>query len=348
MRGSDPKQPVIFSYVALEDRVPKDHPLHVIRRIVDRVLEDLSADFSRMYSGIGRPSIPPEQLLRALLIQVFYSVRSERQLMEQLDYNLLFRWFVGLNVDDPIWHPTTFTKNRDRLLAGDVAFAFFQGVLEIARKRHLLSGDHFTVDGTLLEAWASQKSFRPKDEDPGGSGIGRNDAADFRGEKRSNETHASITDPDARWPGRRARKRSSATWPVSSWRTVAASWSMPRSGKPPAEPRSKPRWTCWSGSAPPRAAVPSEPTSSTILASSSPAAETEVSLHTWRRTRVGDGARSIDERPGMPAMMRASVSGRRSSRASAGAKPSDYFASSATAGVASSTGSSPSPPQRTT
>jgi transposase len=197
MRGFDPKQPVIFSYVALEDRVPKDHPLRIIRSIVDRVLEDLSSDFSRMYAKRGRPSVPPEQLLRALLIQVLYTVRSERQLMEQLNYNLLFRWFVGLNADDAVWSATTFSKNRDRLLAGDVAVSFFQGVVEQARQRHLLSSDHFTVDGTLLEAWASQKSFRPKNEDPpvGGS---RNTAVDFRGEKRSNDTHASTTDPDAR------------------------------------------------------------------------------------------------------------------------------------------------------
>lgn len=198
MRGSDPKQPVIFSYVALEDRVPKGHPLRVIRDIVDRVLEDLSRDFSQMYARTGRPSIPPEQLLKALLIQVLFSVRSERQLMEQLDYNLLFRWFVGLNADDPVWSATTFSKNRERLLAADIAVSFFHGVVEQARRRHLLSSDHFTVDGTLLEAWASQKSYRPKDEEPPQGGIGRNDEVDFRGQKRSNETHASTTDPDAR------------------------------------------------------------------------------------------------------------------------------------------------------
>jgi transposase len=207
MRGSDPKQPVIFSYVALEDRVPKEHPLRVIRSIVDRVLEDLSGDFSRLYAKTGRPSVPPEQMLRALLIQILFSVRSERQLMEQLDYNLLFRWFVGLSVDDPVWSPTTFSKNRDRLLGGDVAVLFFHGVVEQARQRHLLSSDHFTVDGTLLEAWASQKSFRAKDtqaDTPAAGGAerthsgGRNGALDFRGETRSNDTHASTTDPDAR------------------------------------------------------------------------------------------------------------------------------------------------------
>ena len=165
---------------------------------MDRVLEDLSGDFARMYAKTGRPSVPPEQMLRALLIQVLFSVRSERQLMEQLDYNLLFHWFVGLNADDPVWSPTTFSKNRERLLAADIAVSFFHGVVEQARRRHLLSSDHFTVDGTLLEAWASQKSCRPKDEEPPQGGIGRNDEVDFRGQKRSNETHASTTDPDAR------------------------------------------------------------------------------------------------------------------------------------------------------
>jgi len=199
MRGIDPKQPVIFSYVSLEDRVPQDHPLRTIRNLVDRALEDLSGDFSGMYSTTGRPSVPPEQLLRALLSQVFYSVRSERQLMEQLDCNLLFRWFVGLNADDPVWTPSTFSQNRDRLMNADIAVSFFQHVVDQARQRQLLSSDHFTVDGTLLEAWASQKSFRPKDEDPSQTPRdSRNTAVDFRGEKRSNETHASTTDPDAR------------------------------------------------------------------------------------------------------------------------------------------------------
>jgi transposase len=198
MRGHDAQQPILFSYVSLEDRIPKQHPLRVIRSIVDRVLETLSGDFERLYARAGRPSVPPEQLLRALLVQIFYSVRSERLLMEQLNYNLLFRWFVGLSMDDPVWVASTFSKNRDRLLEGDVGRAFFRGVVEEAKALRLLSDEHFTVDGTLLEAWASQKSFRPKDEqsDPGAGG--RNEPRDFRGEKRSNETHASTTDPDAR------------------------------------------------------------------------------------------------------------------------------------------------------
>lgn len=202
MRGRDDREPVLFSYVSLEHRIPREHPLRFVKSLVDRILTELSPRFEAMYARRGRPSIPPEQLLRALLLQIFYSVRSERLLMEQLDYNLLFRWFVGLGIDDAVWVPTTFTKNRDRLLEGEVAPAFFAAVLEEARKRKFLSDEHFTVDGTLLEAWASQKSFRPKDEPPEPPDSkpqgGRNPEVDFRGEKRSNATHASRTDPDAR------------------------------------------------------------------------------------------------------------------------------------------------------
>jgi transposase len=201
MRGTDRQQGALFSMVSLEDRVPQDHPLRVLRALVDGALAELSPRFEAMYARIGRPSIPPEQLLRALLLQVLYTVRSERLLMEQLDYNLLFRWFVGLGVDDSVWVPTTFTKNRDRLLAGDVANVFLAAVVEEARRRGLLSDEHFTVDGTLLEAWASQKSFRPKDEvsaPPDDPGTGSNPTVNFRGERRSNVTHASVTDPDAR------------------------------------------------------------------------------------------------------------------------------------------------------
>jgi transposase len=214
MRGSDDRQPVLFSYVALEERIPREHPLRGMKALVEPVLTELSPRFEALYAEGGRPSIPPEQLLRALLVQVLYTVRSERLLMEQLDFNLLFRWFVGLGLDDPVWHPTVFTKNRDRLLAGYIAEAFFAGVLRQAAARHLLSHEHFTVDGTLLEAWASQKSFRPKDapepprrdDDPGNP---RNPAVSFRGERRTNATHASATDPDARLarkgPGKEAK-----------------------------------------------------------------------------------------------------------------------------------------------
>ena len=200
MRGREAEQPVLFSYVNLENRVPRDHPLRTTKVLVDQVLQQLSPRFDQMYSRRGRPSVPPEQLLRALLLQIFYSVRSERLLMEQLDYNLLFRWFVGLGMDEAVWVPETFSVNRNRLLEGEVAQAFFQAVLEEARRRDLLSDDHFTVDGTLLEAWASQKSFRPMDEpeEPRPGGTGRNPEVDFRGEKRSNATHRSTTDPDAR------------------------------------------------------------------------------------------------------------------------------------------------------
>ncbi len=200
MRGPDERQAILFSYRSIEDRIPLDHPLRAMRRLVDPLLAALSPRFQALYSVMGRPSIPPEQLLRALLLQVLYTIRSERQLMEQLDYNLLYRWFVGLTPDDGVWVPTVFTKNRDRLLEGNIAEAFFQQVLGLADQHQLLSPEHFTVDGTLLEAWASHKSFRPltdptpppSDEDPS------NPSVNFRGEKRSNTTHRSVTDPEAR------------------------------------------------------------------------------------------------------------------------------------------------------
>lgn len=197
MRGADEQPGSMFSYVSLEERVPQDHPLRAIRRITDRALERLSPRFGTLYINFGRPSIPPEKLLRALLLQALYTIRSERQLMEQIDYNLLFRWFVGLGMDDAVWAPTTFTKNRDRLLAGDIAAAFFDAVLIHADSARLLSDEHFTVDGTLLQAWASQKSFRPRDEDPPAPGGG-NPTVNFHSQRRSNATHQSTTDPDAR------------------------------------------------------------------------------------------------------------------------------------------------------
>src|SRR5687768_15550339 len=197
MRGADEQPGSMFSYISLEERVPPDHPLRAIRRITDRALERLSPRFGTLYINFGRPSIPPEKLLRALLLQALYTIRSERQLMEQLDYNLLFRWFVGLGMDDTVWVPTTFTKNRDRLLEGDIASAFFEAVLIHADSERLLSDEHFTVDGTLLKAWASQKSFRPRDDDPPRPG-GNNPTVNFRAERRLNDTHQSTTDPDAR------------------------------------------------------------------------------------------------------------------------------------------------------
>src|SRR5271170_5596397 len=198
MRGIDHQQSQMFSYLSPETRVRKDHPLRTIRVMVDEILAQLSRRFDSMYASAGRPSIPPEKLLRAQLLQMLYSIRSERLLMEELDYSVLYRWFVGMNLDDPVWDVTVFTKNRDRLLDGDVAREFLCAVVKQAQEKQLTSDEHFTVDGTLIEAWASLKSFPRKDqeppappEDPG------NPTVDFHGERRSNETHASTTDPDA-------------------------------------------------------------------------------------------------------------------------------------------------------
>jgi transposase len=198
MRGADYRNEKLFSYVRPDSRIPADHPLWAIRKITDAALVQMSDRFDTLYSDVGRPSIPPEKLLRALLLQAFYSVRSERQLMEQMDYNLLFRWFVGLSVDEPVWVPTVFSHNRDRLLKGDVAAAFMAAVLSQPQVKDLLSAEHFSVDGTQIKAWASMKSFRRRDGSDNDSGPGRNGERDFHGEKWSNETHASTTDPDAR------------------------------------------------------------------------------------------------------------------------------------------------------
>jgi transposase len=212
MRGSDKRSGALFSYVDLEARIRRDHPLRPIRRLADEALATLSGDFSALYAArMGRPSIAPEMLLRAMLLQAFYSIRSERQLMERLEFDLLFRWFVGLGVDDPAWDHSTFSKNRDRLLEGEIAARFLAAVLAQPRVKRLLSSDHFSVDGTLIEAWASMKSFKPRDGgdgEPPASG-GRNAEVDFKGQKRSNETHRSTTDPEARLykkgPGMEAR-----------------------------------------------------------------------------------------------------------------------------------------------
>ena len=200
MRGDDNRTGELFSYVDLEERVRCDHPLRAIRTIVNQALAALEREFSALYSPLGRPSIPPEKLLRAMLLQAFYSIRSERLLMERLEYDLLFRWFVGIGVDDAAWDHSTFSKNRDRLLEGDIAAKFLGAVLAQPRVNRLLSSDHFSVDGTLIEAWASMKSVRPKDgsDNPPAEGGGRNQETDFHGQKRTNETHASTTDPEAR------------------------------------------------------------------------------------------------------------------------------------------------------
>jgi transposase len=210
MRGIQNRQAVMFSYVSQEDRIPENHPLRVLRKMVDPMLEQLSGKFDALYADTGRPSIPPEHLLRSLLVQILYTIRSERLLMEQLDYNLLFRWFVGLSMDDRVWDHSVYSKNRDRLLEGDIANEFLKRVLDLAREHRLLSDEHFTVDGTLIEAWAGQKSFTKKDQpsasktdDPG------NPTVNFRGEKRTNDTHQSTTDPEARLfrkgPGKEAK-----------------------------------------------------------------------------------------------------------------------------------------------
>lgn len=197
MRGENQQSQAMFCYISPESVVPKGHPLRSIKKMVDVALQELSPKFVAMYSHTGRPSIPPEKLLKASLLQAFYSIRSERQVVEQVGYNILFRWFLDMSLDEKPWDATVFTKNRDRLLEADISAHFFASVLGQARKKRLLSDDHFTVDGTLLEAWASIKSFRPKDGPPQGP-VGRNESADFRGQKLSNATHASVTDPDAK------------------------------------------------------------------------------------------------------------------------------------------------------
>lgn len=203
MRGEDQTQHELFGYGSLEERVPPDHPLRPIRVMVDEALKALHGHFDELYEEDGRKSIPPERLLRALLLQMLYSIRSERMLMEQMEYNLLYRWFVGLSMNEPVWHPTVFTKNRDRLLEGEIAEEFFRVVLRQARRKRLLSDEHFTVDGTLIEAWAGQKSFQLKDDDdilkpPPPPDPGSNPTIDYRKQKRSNDTHRSKTDPLAR------------------------------------------------------------------------------------------------------------------------------------------------------
>ena len=198
MRGRGGGDDGLFSYVRLEERIPPDHPLRAVRKLADEALAGLDGTFEAMYASMGRPSIAPEMLLRATLLQAFFSVRSERQLMEQIDYNLLFRWFVGLPIDAAVWHATVFTHNRDRLMEADVAKAFLGRLMNLAQVKQLLSSEHFSVDGTLIEAWASMKSFRPKDGSGEPPGPGRNGERNFRKEKRGNESHVSKTDPDAR------------------------------------------------------------------------------------------------------------------------------------------------------
>jgi transposase len=210
MRGENYEQDRVFSYRSPAERVPMDHPLRAVKEMANRALKELSPEFDKMYAPTGRSSIPPEKMIRSLLLQVLYSIRSERMLIEQLDYNLLFRWFVGLSMDDPVWDHSTFSKNRERLLEAEIVQKFFERIREQAREKGLLSDEHFSVDGTLIEAWASQKSFKPKGKEPKEpGGQGRNPEVDFRDKPRSNETHQSSTDADARLlkktPGAEAR-----------------------------------------------------------------------------------------------------------------------------------------------
>src|SRR5262245_54394707 len=199
MRGTDERTASLFSYVDLEARVRGDHPLRTIRQIANAALNDLTSAFDQIYTDFGRPSIAPEKLLRAMLLQAFYGIRSERQLMERLEFDLLFRWFVGLGVDDPVWVHAVFSTNRDGRLDGAIAAKFLAAVLAQPKVKRLLSSDHFSVDGTLIEAWASIKSFRKKDgDDDDSQGLGRNAERNFHKEKRSNETHQSTTDPESR------------------------------------------------------------------------------------------------------------------------------------------------------
>lgn len=200
MRKPDHQQPRLFYSFCPESLIPEDHPLRPIKRMVEESLKALDDRFAKMYSSFGRPSIPPERLLKGLLLQVLFTIRSERALMEHIRFNLLYRWFVGLDLQDPVWDASTFSKNRDRLIEADIAVGFLENVVAKANEEGLLSSAHFSVDGTLLEAWASLKSFRPKDDPPSEDppSQGRNEEVDFRGEKRSNATHASTTDPEAR------------------------------------------------------------------------------------------------------------------------------------------------------
>src|SRR5882672_1738599 len=244
MRGDAEETDVVFSYVSPAQRVPKDHPLRIVREITDAALQRLSRDFEGLYSKVGRPSVPPERLLRALLLQYFYGVRSERLLMEQLEYNLLFRWFVGLGMDDRIWDATTFTKNRERLLSGDVARLFLEELVAEARSRGLTSDEHFSVDGTIVQAWAGQKSFKPKDEPPK-DGSGRRER-DFRGEEQRNDTHVSSTDPQARLYRKSQGMESRLSYLGMWWsRTAMDWWSDVRPPKRTATLNAVPRSSFW-------------------------------------------------------------------------------------------------------
>jgi transposase len=316
VRGDDEQSGHLFSYLSPEQRVAVDHPLRTIRTMTDEALRRLSPRFEAMYAKTGRPSIPPEHLLRALLLQVLYSVRSERMLMEQLEYNLLFRWFVGLGLDDAVWAPTTFTKNRDRLLDGDIARAFFEDVVVQARGRHLLSAEHFTIDGTLLEARAGQKSFKRKDrpsappDDPG------NPTVNFHGERRSNQTHQSTTDPDSRLfkkaKGHEAKLAYLGEVLMENRHgLVVDACVVPATGtRANAMPRPLSSRVCGSDGS------PSAATKRTTRTASSKRCDSSRRRRTWRSRRRA--ARWTDGRRGTPATTSVSACANASKRSSAG------------------------------
>jgi transposase len=328
MRGSDKRSGCLFSYVDLEARVRRDHPLRAIRHFADAALEALSVPFAELYSSTGRPSIPPEMLLRAMLLQAFYTIRSERQLMERMEFDLLFRWFVGLSIDDLVWDHSVFSKNRDRLLKGDAAAKFLNAVLAQPAVKRLLSSEHFSVDGTLIEAWASMKSFRPKGETGTGdplSGGGRNLEVNFKGEKRSNETHESTTDPDARLYRKGAGMEAKLCF-------IGHALMENRSGL-----IVDTRLTAADGHAERIAA----------LAMIEARAE-RPRAGTSRRIPTGDARRSTGARRVMPATVEASASASASRRRSAGSRPWPDSAGPSSAAAIGSGGPSPLRQRRTT
>jgi transposase len=318
MRGTDDQTGSLFSYQSPESLVPADHPLRVIRGVVNAALERLSGEFSQLYSPFGRASIAPEKLLRALLVQAFFGVRSERQLMEQVRYNMLFRWFIGLSMDAAVWDVAVFTKNRDRLLEGDIARSFLLAVLADPKVTPLLSGEHFSVDGTMIEAWASMKSFQRKDGSGPPSEPGRNGERDFRGQKRSNETHGSVSDPDARLyrksDGQPARlcylghvlmeNRNGLI--VDAELTLATG----RAERTAAEAMIE--------TVAPAGGVTLGRTKATTPRRMSPTCGPWASRRMWRRTRRTAARRSTAAPPAIPAMRSASVSARGSRSRSAG------------------------------
>jgi len=253
MRGQDIQQAEWFSYKTLEERIPEDHPLRTVRVLTNGILKSMDSGFEKPFSRNGRPSIPPERLLRAILIQIFYTVRSERQLMGQLDFNLLFRWFVGLDMDGAVWDHSTFSQNRGRLLTESLTRDFFGRVVAAADGYGLLSDEHFSVDGTLIEAWASPKSFRRKDDKGKSDGVQeggnkRDPEVNFKGELRCNDTHASGTDPEPSFTGKaKVKKRNSVIWATRLWKTDMAGWSVLKRHKPPALRNARPPLKCANG-----------------------------------------------------------------------------------------------------